>query len=203
MLQTRAGDHTLVRADHFFWIVGAAIQKTFEGMLRSLLYSILLTLSQSDVAADIEAAKGICGPRWESSNKRRTWNRKELRDTFARLPTAPKMKFFFSVDALDECGPEDQLDRFAEEIIWISRLPKIKICVSCRPWRAFTGKFKNAPTLHLDQLTYHDMELYVEAQLIHAEATLCTCCQQENEGSPGSLILEYRSVHAIPPRTSG
>lgn len=177
MLQTWAGDHTLVRADHFFWILGAAIQKTVEGLLRSLLYSILLTLLQSDVAADIEAARAICGPRWASSNKRRTWNRKELRDTLARLPTAPKMKFLFSVDALDECGPQDQLDRLAEEIIWISRLPNVKICVSCRPWRAFTGKFKNAPSLHLDQLTYHDMELYVESQFIDAEAALDSSSQ--------------------------
>jgi hypothetical protein len=64
ILQTWAADAVLLRADHFFWLLGAPMQKSVEGLLRSLLYSILLGLSQSGESKDFDTIRSICGPRW-------------------------------------------------------------------------------------------------------------------------------------------
>ncbi|KAM0719952.1 hypothetical protein Q7P37_004087 [Cladosporium fusiforme] len=166
-LKTWAGDDTLIQADHYFWIPGTGMQKTLEGLLRSLLHSVLRALAQP---AHVEAIKHICGTRWSSINKHKAWSYLELKEMIHRLSSVPKVKTFFLVDALDECEPQDRLGRLPNDALWISNLPNIKLCVSCRPWKEFTTKFGDTPTLHLDQLTYHDMETYLNDRLVDAEA---------------------------------
>lgn len=88
----------------------------------------------------------------------------------SQLSSMADLKTFFLIDALDEFELQDDLGSLAEEILWMARLPNIKLCVSCRCWQVFIRKFGQAPTISLDQLTYHDMELYVTDRLANAEA---------------------------------
>jgi hypothetical protein len=94
----------------------------------------------------------------------------------SRLAQTSNAKVFLLIDALDECDPQDRLGDLADMILWLSRLSNVKLCVSCRPWAPFTRRFDKATVLHLDQLTYHDMEVYIETRLLCAEneADLCT-----------------------------
>jgi hypothetical protein len=59
ILQTWTADAVLLRADHFFWIPGAPIQKSVEGLLRGLVHSALLGLSRC--VGKIDAIKHVCG----------------------------------------------------------------------------------------------------------------------------------------------
>ena len=83
ILQTWAADAVLLRADHFFWILGAPMQKSVKGMLRGILRSVLLGLSQS--TEKIDAIKHICGSRWQSSTANSVWSRSELKQMLTRL----------------------------------------------------------------------------------------------------------------------
>lgn len=168
MLQEWAGEDVLLRADHFFWLLGAAVQKSVEGLLRSLVYSILLGLSRSEFPDRLDVIATICLPRSHNS-AHSAWGCKELKDVIVRLTSMSGVKIFFLIDALDECEPQDNLGDLATEILWMSRLPNVKLCVSHRPWAIFSRKFEHAATLRLDQLTIRDMETYVKDRLTIVE----------------------------------
>jgi hypothetical protein len=169
MLQTWTNGKTLLRADHYFWILGGPVQKSTEGLLRAALHALLSGLSHSGVSENLETIKNVCESRWQSADKGRAWNCRELKDMLSRLALTSKVKIFLLIDALDECDPQDRLGDLADVILWLSRLPNVKLCASCRPWAAFTRRFNKATVLHLDQLTYHDMEVYIEKRLLSAE----------------------------------
>jgi hypothetical protein len=167
-LQEWAGENILLRADHFFWLLGAAMQKSLEGLLRSLTYSILLGLWQPHFPNKLEVIAKICSPR-SHINAHSAWSRKELKDILCRLAPISGVKMFFLVDALDEREPQDKLGELAKEILWISQLPNVKLCVSHRPWAVFTRKFEHASTLQLHLMTLGDMEIYVRGRLTAVE----------------------------------
>jgi hypothetical protein len=145
------------------------MQKTIEGLLRSLLHSALLSFSRSDIPNKLETIKDICSLR-SQIDVHSAWSRSALREMFIRLTSVAGVKFFFLVDALDECEPQDDLGDLVHEILRISNLPNVKICVSHRPWEIFTRNFEHAPTLRLDRLTLRDMETYVRGRLTSVEA---------------------------------
>jgi hypothetical protein len=176
VLQTWTKGATLVRAEHFFWIMGDHTQKTREGLLRHLLYCSLLALRSAVVGNDFQLAKHVCGSRWDSNTHLRPWSYEQLRDMMLRLASSSNIKVFYLIDALDESDPQDRLWELAGEVLKLSQLPNFKLCVSCRPWSAFVQQFQHAQTLHLDQLTYKDMELYIKNRLADSggEVDLCS-----------------------------
>jgi hypothetical protein len=100
-----------------------------------------------------------------------------------------KRQNFLLIDALDECDPQDRLGDLADVILWLSRFPNVKLCVSCRPWAAFTRRFDKATVLHLDQLTYHDMEVYIEKRLLSAEAEAELCSDFHDGTIPAKRLI--------------
>lgn len=80
----------------------------------------------------------------------------------------PDTKGFFLVDGLDEREPKEQLDELARKMVWISQLPNVKLCVSCRPWHGLTQNLTFDAMLCIDQLTYSDMEFYLQSRLRRA-----------------------------------
>ncbi|OQE28497.1 hypothetical protein PENSTE_c003G00257 [Penicillium steckii] len=73
------------------------------------------------------------------------------------------VKFFLIIDGLDEYeATEDELEQLIE-VLKSTTNPKVKICVSSRPWTIFESHFGNSryPTLLLQNLTYSDIQLYV------------------------------------------
>jgi hypothetical protein len=165
MLRAWTSGKRLVRGDHYFWILGEHVQKSIEGLLRAAFHALLSGLSQSGVSENLETIQHVCGSRWQSTDKGRAWSSKELKDKISRLALTSNAKIFLIIDALDECNPQDRLGDLADVIVWLSSLPNVKLCVSCRPWAPFTTRFVKATMLHLDQLTYHDMVVYIEKRL--------------------------------------
>lgn len=112
-----------------------------------------------------------------SSISQRAWCYEELYDILVRLVGFSDTKFFFLIDALDENEPQNRLWALAEEVLKISRLPNVKLCVSCRPWTVFVSNLSHAQTLQLDKMTLPDMKLYIKNRLAHAGARNDICLQ--------------------------
>jgi hypothetical protein len=113
----------------------------------------------------------------------------ELKDMLSRLALTSNVKFFLIIDALDECDPQDRLGDLADVIVWLSRLPNVKLCVSCRPWAPFTTRFDKGTILHLDQLAYHDMEVYIKKRLLSAEAEADLCSDFHDGTLPATRLI--------------
>lgn len=157
------------------------MQKSREGLLRHLLYSALLSLP----ANDLDLAKRVCGSRRLSSQMQRAWSYDQLYDMLVRLVSFSDAKFFFLIDALDECDPQDRHGELAEEVMKISQLPNVKLCVTCRPWKPFVTKFQNEATLHLDGMTYQDMKYYIRNRLANADGENDLCSELRFIGGTG------------------
>ncbi|KAJ3460136.1 hypothetical protein MRS44_011003 [Fusarium solani] len=122
-----AAPKTLVTASFYFWFSGTALQKSQEGLLRSLLFQILRQ----------------CPCLIPRTLKSWTLN-------------STSTKFFFLIDSLDEYqdhagprgGKEGGVSAYVRDIIEVinvlADLQDIKLCVSSRPWPAFENAFGQA-----------------------------------------------------------
>jgi len=157
-----AGPKKLVLACHYFWSAGTAIQRSQEGLLRTVLFDIL---SQAP-----ELVPKLCPERWEDAARERLqkpWALSELSAMLhqvTRLPSLP-IRVCLLVDGLDEYeGVQDSLCR---EMLQLAALPDVKLCVSSRPWNVFEDYFglNTAQKLAVHDLTRDDIAQYVQDRL--------------------------------------
>lgn len=166
LLQTWAGEKTLVVSTHFFWSVGTDMQKSQEGLLRSLLFEALRGCPS--------LIPQVVGGRWDEGlglSHQRPWTIRELRQCFTRLAAEGKhsVAFCFFVDGLDEYSGEHDED-YEEVIAILQTLAKsrhVKICVSSRPWNVFQAAFSHliGQRLKLEDLTEDDIRLFTRERL--------------------------------------
>lgn len=168
------GDRTLVFADFFFWRPGTPLQKSLQGLRRSLLYDILRR--QSDLIS------AMLPETWEQASNASLFDRSHLTITereiklgFERLVQSEAAqrdyRFCFFIDGLDESEETPQFDyRSMIEMLkgWHTRAPGgIKICVSSRDENVFINNLDADRRLQLHEITRPDMERYVRARLSH------------------------------------
>ena len=157
-------------AKHFFWNSGTQEQRSQEGLFRCLLFEIL------DQRRDL--IREVFPEQWRQnrslgmhSRSHRTWSLSTLKKGFQcltqRSTKGSKMCFF--VDGLDECeGTEESGNhRTMGEFLMSMTSPFVKICLSSRPWRVFTDIFSQCPRLRLQDLTEHDIRIFVTDELTH------------------------------------
>jgi len=157
LLVNWAGDTPLYKGFFFFWNSGDLLQRTQNGMLRSLLYEILSQNPSliSLIAPEYEEYINIY---WSDSALKQIFNK------FCTQDSIP-MKLFLLVDGLDEYdGDHHDIASFFTKL---AKLPNIKICVSSRPLLVFELAFKDSASLELHNLTYEDMETYVHDKLLN------------------------------------
>ncbi|KAF2118452.1 hypothetical protein BDV96DRAFT_643697 [Lophiotrema nucula] len=160
-LREWAKDSKITLASFFFWSSGDKMQKSQEGLLRTLLHE---TLAQRP-----ELVPVVLPHRWESYSlfgiDKQTWSWSELVTAFSRLISATTAdKLVFVVDGLDEFdGDHTEIIEF---ISGLSSVPHIKLCVASRPWPVFEDAFNSRPSLMLQYLTYHDIRKYVSKKFI-------------------------------------
>lgn len=166
LLQAWAGNRTLVVATHFFWSVGTDMQKSQEGLLRSLLFEALRGCP--------DLTPHVVGDRWDDGqvfSQPRPWTITELKECLTHLATANQasVAFCFFVDGLDEYSEEYDADH--EAIIGIlqaiAESRQVKICVSSRPWNVFQAAFSClvGQRLRLEDLTSADIRLFARERL--------------------------------------
>ncbi|KAH6671498.1 hypothetical protein F5X68DRAFT_121853, partial [Plectosphaerella plurivora] len=158
-----AGVNECVISKHFFWSAGTLIQKSQEGLLRSLLYDVFLQCPQ--------AAQEVCPIRWAAAMRGEkdpeSWKLPELRHTVLKLAEYHNLryKFCFFIDGLDEYdGDHHDIIRI---MATLAASPNIKLCLSSRPWNIFEDAYGRAldQKLYLQDLTRNDISLYAHHRL--------------------------------------
>lgn len=145
----------LVTARFFFWHSGTALEKSQEGLLRSLLFGILSKCP--DLIAEVRP-KELPSPNADYSD----WTHEELFSVFHSLTRQHlPFRFCFFIDGLDEYGGHHA--RLIETLQELMALPDVKICLSSRPWQPFRDAFGKASnqTTRLQDLTKSDIRSYV------------------------------------------
>lgn len=162
LLRTWAGRDKLVTANFYFWSsAGNELQKSGEGLVRSILVQILRQ------CPDLGAVAFPSRPRYQ-----RKWKPtlEELQSGLHRLLVGLKplrMKFCFFIDGLDEFHGDP-----AEAIQLIQQMSSAsdsaKVCVSSRPWPEFEAAFgiDTSWKLYMHELTRGDMQKYVQDLLL-------------------------------------
>ncbi|KAK8108438.1 hypothetical protein PG984_014239 [Apiospora sp. TS-2023a] len=163
-LQRWAGEKGLIIAKFFFWNAGSNLQKSQEGLLRSLLFEILRQCPELMPAAKNAMAEI---PDLDKPDPLRYTH--NLMHIYQRIATQNvPLKFCFFVDGLDEFQEERRshldLIKFLKQLELSS---DIKLCVSSRPWTVFVDEFGSKPewTLKLEDLTRDDIQQYVSEKL--------------------------------------
>lgn len=170
-LRVWAGEAKLVVASFYFWGPGSNIQKSRVGLLRSLLYQVLVQQPElcevvtprrwaffSQVGIDAKS------PEWEWTELRRCLERfaNQIKNT-SRLAL-----FVDGLDEYDEIGDQDdyqaQHQAQDEMLSFLKTLHEDynpKICVSSRTWPIFSDAFSQNPSLKMEALTQPDIDIYV------------------------------------------
>jgi hypothetical protein len=193
----------LVQANHFFWNPGTIMQRSREGLLRSLPLPSL----QSDLPTLLKVFENRWQQFLECGGGRQPFAWSELRDSFEIMISNPVMprRFFFVIDGLDEFdGDSEELVDF---IMSTTRYPHVKMCVSSRPWNVFAEKFHGLPSLRLERLNRNDIHGYVAssfasnksyARLIQYESTLSAHLIREiTDGSTGVFLWVHLVVLSL------
>ena len=149
----------------FFWYGGSLLQRSRQGLLRSILSGLLR--QRPEVA---EILRPIIGNATLSRLESDFWDETRLTACF-RLVLEQKshpLRLCLFIDALDEYGgaPEG-IVHFLEEICGhpYSSLTKIKICFSSWPWEAIEKSFALCPTITIHEETREDIRQYCLGQM--------------------------------------
>jgi hypothetical protein len=149
----------LVTASFFFWNSGTSMQMSKMGLLQALLYDSIGTRTHLIPKMFLE--------RWRSyelfGRDLHPWTWAELAYGLSVATQDEKLKFFFTIDGLDEFNGD--CDELADFILDYSKKPNIKLCVASRPWLAFEDAFRRRPSLCLESLTRGDIHNYVSSKL--------------------------------------
>ena len=153
----------LLMPKFYFWSSGTTMQKSFEGLLRSLLWQILNELPNTTalpVTFDSLPERNRSTALGHSSIG--AWTRSRLQRTLqqaiSQLQSSCRLCFF--LDGLDEFDEDhDELITFVRDIVSKSGA---KVCLSSRPYKIFEDAFGSSAKLRLQDLTHKDVQRYVE-----------------------------------------
>ncbi|KAG7287394.1 hypothetical protein NEMBOFW57_006905 [Staphylotrichum longicolle] len=161
-LRSWAGGKKLVVASFFFWNAGTQLQKSQEGLLRSLLFEILRKCPEliPHVKHCFESDTHFADAYWSVE---------DLLEMYRTLVSLEfPIKFCLFIDGLDEFSEENKshVDLIAT-LRSLEHSSDIKLCVSSRPWTVFDDEFRRDSKwlLKLEDLTYSDILQYVADKL--------------------------------------
>ncbi|KAF1961010.1 hypothetical protein CC80DRAFT_489231 [Byssothecium circinans] len=153
-------------ASYYFWVNGTEIQRSQEGLLRSLLYELLRWRSDLVEIAFPDTWKDAAPVVVSNMPFHVEWTRSELNEAFERLALSgvADTRFCVFIDGLDEYGGDH--DELLGTIAHLKAM-KIKLCVASRPWNVFEEAFgqDSRLKLYLQDLNGPDIEIYVNNKL--------------------------------------
>ncbi|KAI0437700.1 hypothetical protein F4803DRAFT_537550 [Xylaria telfairii] len=169
LLRHWSGSQPLVTAKFYFWASGTEMQKSQEGLVRSLLYQALAQRFEISLGSPSSkwGAFSLSLDRSESSfilNQELTWN--EIHQAYRLLveeDSEEPVNYVFFVDGLDEYSGD--LEKLISLIRQLSSYPNVKFCVSSRPWNVFESAFNQQANLMLQHRTRGDIAWYAEQKL--------------------------------------
>lgn len=162
--QTKNALHGYTMASCFFHGRGTAFQKSFEGLLKGIIFKLLSEIPElQDVVLPIYRAALLRSSEIE-------WTFERLNHAFrdiARQALHPVQICLF-IDALDEYdGKEEALIKFLQQIAVSSTTSQthIKACVSSRPLQVFLDRFSACPGFSLQDYTKRDIKTMINSRL--------------------------------------
>ena len=160
MYEGKGGSTPFVIASFFAWKSGTKLEKSMEGLLRSLLYETLKTHP-----ALIPVLFGNESTAYHQRDDS-TWLIKLLRSLFVKPLKQNDIIFnwVMVVDCLDEL--EGDLDAIIDLLQQASISSHVKLCLSSRPWVVFEDAFEECPSLKLHRFTHNDIQTYIHDQLV-------------------------------------
>lgn len=180
LLGAWAGGKKVLTPGFFFWNAGTTLEKSFQGLLRSLLYQILqkvpdLTpvsidpISFESQPALVSESNGV-----QESGPFAAWTERRLRTTFESVLRQAKgnCNICVFIDGLDEISGDSETVIAA---IKSMQSAEVKVCLSSRPNRLYTDTFSACAKLRLQDLTEPDIRTYVSDKLqpfMRAESAL-------------------------------
>jgi hypothetical protein len=168
-LEKWAASRKLLIASHYFWYLGSPMEKSYSGLLKSILYDVLNDRP--------DLIKSVCKVRWADALegkdiRRMSWSDDNLRECVESLVTSDLETegqspcFCFFVDGLDEYHGDQKL---VELLVRLASTGHTKICASSRPWNKFQDAFvvskQQGRYLELHQHTRPDIAKVVEGEL--------------------------------------
>lgn len=157
-------DLPLLISHYYFWDGGSdPLQKSLEGMLRTLLYQAL--------RGRPDLVRRVCRWRWDTCQfmngapfTQREWEFDELREVVNILASESgrTLRLALFIDGLDEFNfGEGRENDIIDLIKSLQRNHDVKICVSSRPWTKFRNAFHRSPSLTMQELTSSDIAAYI------------------------------------------
>lgn len=147
-----------IRTRHFFHDRGTVLQKSFEGLLRNILFQILAAAPQlcDSVKSTFEELL--------ARNPKKIWTSSNLRRCLHHILDQSKydIQLFILLDALDEYdGTPNHISDFLEDMIRSAKdKTRIQILFASRPWETFHERFKSSQGLRLQEHNKSDIETY-------------------------------------------
>lgn len=162
LLNEWAGEAELVTAAHYFWSTGSSMQKSHEGLYRTLLYEIFRKCPK--------LIPQLCPHVWtqtENLANNASWSNSKLRSILRALKECVDLpnRYCFFIDGIDEFNG-DHLE-LCEILIDLARSSNIKLCLASRPWNIFVDIFGNdhMKMIRMEDLTRADILRFTEGQL--------------------------------------
>jgi hypothetical protein len=177
--------NTLAVAAHFFWIAGTPIQRSWQGLLQSLIFDVLHNHPSIVPLTSPHRWAAAKAGQWQ--NAAEPWAMTELAAAIRALASAKDipLKMCFFIDGLDEFDSDH--DELCKVLCDMARSPHIKICLSSRPWAVFEDSFgaDSSKRLDIHKLTRNDIQGFVSDQLQthskwNADASKKAAARKEN-----------------------
>ncbi|KAL2209798.1 hypothetical protein CC79DRAFT_461984 [Sarocladium strictum] len=172
---------------HFFNARGAALEKSTEGMYRTLLFWLLDKIPQVDKDS-LMAATGTSV--WVKGGRKEILPVPQLvRLLQGAIALMPKHSIMFFVDALDECNKEDVRDMLEVFRSLVESRREVRVFFASRP-HPHVG-FDGAVFLDLGEQTEHikDIEEYIDARLRIGSSTMAMDIRKELRKKAGGVFM--------------
>lgn len=167
-LKIWAGNKLLILGQFFFWKTGIDLQKSLEGLARSLLHA---TLSKCpDLIPKLFPTQWLATETSIKSSSSIYLERTEIVRAFNLLTTlsetAECCRLVFFIDGLDEFEPQDVRETYDSLVRCMSQwcssqTGAVKLCVSSREYPVFEQGFAVWPRLRLQDITKKDIQLLI------------------------------------------
>ncbi|KAK4216729.1 hypothetical protein QBC37DRAFT_453547 [Rhypophila decipiens] len=159
----QSGSRDLAMGSYFFWNLGSSLQKSMEGLLRSLLYKILQ--DRPHLISVIMPELWMAGVTHDRREALASPSYSELLRWFRRLldRATSQLRLVFLIDGLDEYDGE--YHEICKLIKSYSNYDHVKFIVSSRPVPICVDHFSSSPHLRLQDLTQADIRRYAQDHL--------------------------------------
>jgi len=152
----------------FFNERGSYIEKSFEGLFRSIIRELI---SANEQLAELVLEVYLDRVKQTSKQKQKqTWHVQDLEYALSVILSQQQQELdvLLFLDALDEySGPPEMIAEFVQSLVQTTTdsKTKLKVLFSSRPWDAFVASFGRCPGFKMHEQTEGDMRVFVLDQL--------------------------------------